>query len=514
MSGSFEIPVVVGVGDIKNPSSRPEDAIEPLGLMLQATKAAIDDTTLQSASAGKLQAAIDSISVVANWTWPYPNTPELLAGRLGCNARHMYESEHGGNAPAELLDEAARRIAYGKSQVAVVAGGEALASLAGCKQARKFPKGWTHLENATSILERPRPKGLGTTHGLSQPTQIYAMYENSFRADQGEQPSKNHEDSSKLYAEFAQIAAANPNAWRHGMPADTAEKIGTVTKKNRMICSPYPLLMNAFNIVNMSAACILTSASFARELGIPESKWIYPIGGAGTRDCAEFWKRPDFYSSRSLSLSLDKALTASALTGDDIDLFDFYSCFPIIPKLACHHLKLPLTGGQRPITLLGGLTSFGGAGNNYSLHAITEMVRQLRLGKGQYGLVLANGGVVSYHHTVCLSRNPRKDGSPYPSQNPLPRNLRDDHPPIDERAQGRAVVETYTVQYGRDGSPQIAFIVGRLQDSGHRFIANAADGATLRELSSTVNEQIGKHGWVDCEKESGRNVFSLQEHRI
>lgn len=45
-----------------------------------------------------------------------------------------------------------------------------------------------------------------------------------------------------------------------------------------------------------------------------------------------------------------------------------YRCFPIVPKLACEHLGLPITGQRKAITLLGGLTSFGGAGNNYSLH--------------------------------------------------------------------------------------------------------------------------------------------------
>jgi len=45
-----------------------------------------------------------------------------------------------------------------------------------------------------------------------------------------------------------------------------------------------PLLMNAFNMVNLAAACILTSTEHARELGIPEDRWIYALGGAGTRD--------------------------------------------------------------------------------------------------------------------------------------------------------------------------------------------------------------------------------------
>ena len=42
--------------------------------------------------------------------------------------------------------------------------------------------------------------------------------------------------------------------------------------------------MNALNNVNLAATCVLTSTYFARQLGVPESKWIYPLGGAGTQD--------------------------------------------------------------------------------------------------------------------------------------------------------------------------------------------------------------------------------------
>lgn len=47
---------------------------------------------------------------------------------------------------------------------------------------------------------------------------------------------------------------------------------------------------------------------------------------------------------------------------------NLYSCFPIVPKIACQHLGLAIESHTRPLTLLGGLTSFGGAGNNYSMH--------------------------------------------------------------------------------------------------------------------------------------------------
>lgn len=107
-----------------------------------------------------------------------------------------------------------------------------------------------------------------------------------------------------MYAGFAKVAEGNQYAWSYGAPTETAESIGTPSKKNRMICHPCmfyasrshftsltimpdTLLMNAFNNINLAAACILTSVDFARELGVPEEKWIYPLGGAGTKDSDE-----------------------------------------------------------------------------------------------------------------------------------------------------------------------------------------------------------------------------------
>ncbi|KAF3394611.1 hypothetical protein F1880_004981 [Penicillium rolfsii] len=511
---SATIPVVIGVADIKNRSNRLEDAFEPLELMLQAIAAALKDTGITTQYAQALQKSIDSISVVANWTWPYPNTPELLAKRLGCRATYLHESGHGGNAPAELIDEAARRVASGESKVAVITGGEALASLGAFQAAKKFPPpGWTHVDDTTSIWERRQKSNLASDYGLGLPVQVYPLYEAALRAHRGQSLADNHRESSELYAEYSRVASQNPIAWAHGKEPDTADTIGKITKRNRMICLPYPLLMNAFNTVNMSAACIITSLQHARKLGVPESQLIYPLGGAGTHDYEHFWERSSFHSSRSLSSCLDATLAVSNVKTEDIDLFDFYSCFPIVPKLASLHLGIPIYGGRRPTTLLGGLTSFGGAGNNYSMHAITEMVRQLRQGNGRIGLVLANGGVLSYHHAVCLSRQPRADGAPYPNRNPLPQYVSDAQPTIAEKVNGSARIETYTVQYDRDGSPLAGFVLGRQDENGSRFIAITTDGSTLKELGS-ANEQIGKSIWVDWDQETGRNTFKIPGSKI
>jgi hypothetical protein len=121
-------PVVVGVGDTINRSLRVEDAIEPLDLMLTAIKAAIQDTGTSDSMQKDLQNTVDSIDVVVPWTWPYSDLPGLLANLLNLNPKHKHTSPHGGNHPAKVFDDAAKRIALGQATVAVVTGGEALAS--------------------------------------------------------------------------------------------------------------------------------------------------------------------------------------------------------------------------------------------------------------------------------------------------------------------------------------------------------------------------------------------------
>lgn len=186
------------------------------------------------------------------------------------------------------------------------------------------------------------------------------MYEHGFRAYRGQSVSENHEESASLYANFSQVAVRNPYAWNYGHDAETIKSIGTVSKRNRIICLPCtrsllyltiivlliwvvdPLLMNAFNTVNLAAACVLTTTEYAQQLQIPEDKWIYPLSGAGYKDSdyCKFltvymkivlksdypvWERPNFFESPSISKSLDQCLSSSQVDRDEIDFYDFYS---------------------------------------------------------------------------------------------------------------------------------------------------------------------------------------------
>lgn len=69
------------------------------------------------------------------------------------------------------------------------------------------------------------------------------------------------------------------------------------------------------------------------------------------------------------------------------------------------------------------------------------MIRVIRDGKYQNGLVLANGGVLSWQHAICLSAQPRSDNSPYIMQAVLDNGERSQGPEFTDQAQGQAVVE-------------------------------------------------------------------------
>lgn len=79
---------------------------------------------------------------------------------------------------------------------------------------------------------------LGAKHRIGNPIHIYPLYENGFRALRGQSLEANHRESAEMYAQFAKVAEANEFSWRFGERAKSAEEIGAVGVRNRMICFP------------------------------------------------------------------------------------------------------------------------------------------------------------------------------------------------------------------------------------------------------------------------------------
>lgn len=70
------------------------------------------------------------------------------------------------------------------------------------------------------------------------------------------------------------------------------------------------------------------------------------------------------------------------------------------------------------------------------------MTRQIRSRKIRNGLVLANGGVLSYQHAICLSSRPRKHGTPYPDSRAASDAIaKGAAPPVTTFAEGEARIE-------------------------------------------------------------------------
>jgi hypothetical protein len=69
------------------------------------------------------------------------------------------------------------------------------------------------------------------------------------------------------------------------------------------------------------------------------------------------------------------------------------------------------------------------------------MVRRLRQGAGHNGLILANGGFLSYQHAICISTQPRGNTDTYPDSRLLQFEPSNPIPPIVSEAEGEARIE-------------------------------------------------------------------------
>ena len=79
---------------------------------------------------------------------------------------------------------------------------------------------------------------VGSQHSMGLAIHVYPMYENGLRAHTKQTQQENQKESEELYAAFDEIACNNPYSWRFGETPRDAKSIGTITKRNRMICTP------------------------------------------------------------------------------------------------------------------------------------------------------------------------------------------------------------------------------------------------------------------------------------
>jgi acetyl-CoA C-acetyltransferase len=141
----------------------------------------------------------------------------------------------------------------------------------------------------------------------------------------------------------------------------------------------------------------------------------------------------------------------------------------------------------------GGLPFFGGPGNNYSMHAIAETVARMREQPGAFGLVGANGGIMSKYSVGVYSTTP----APWaPDRSAQLQRAVAAAPQVPSRAHadGPAWIETYTVRHAFE--PRTGLVVGRLHADDSRFLAlmepenlAAAEDPIGRDIVVTSSEK-------------------------
>jgi acetyl-CoA C-acetyltransferase len=476
-----QLPVLVGLGEVVHRSAT--DAEEPAALMAAAVRAALAD-----AGAGDALLRRAVIGAVPSAAWPDGDPGRRVADLLGVDVGTLRSSMQGGDGPQLLVNVLAGRIQAGELDAAIVCGAEALSTVARHLKAGTAPP-WPAADGAARAgepLEDPRPAGTAAEEavGIIAPIMAYPLIENALRLAARRSAGEHLALISRVWSRFSLVAVDQPAAWTPR--AYTQQQIATPSAGNRQVSDPYTKLLNANLQVDQAAALILCSVQTARALGVPRERWVFLHAGARATDEWHLSARRALHRSPAISSCGDAIFSYAGVAPEDLGPVDLYSCFPAAVELAAHELGLPLDDPSRPLTCTGGLTFFGGPGNNYATHGIIAVARALRAGRpGEVGLATALGWYATKHALGLYGNAPPPRPfaalSPQPAT-PAPRAVAE---PLD----ADAVAETGTIIFDRDGTPAYGILLALLP-GGDRALAKTDDPDVL--LAMVADEVLGR----------------------
>ena len=507
MNREDSLPIIVGVGQVVDHwDGRDLDkSSSPISLITESIKRAQAD-----AGVFDLVEKIDTLAVVRAYTdslrKPFDpfgkakNFPAAVIEAASLSPKRTIYSTAGGEQPQSLVNELSEDIARGDIRMAMITGGEALATL---KTALKKQLALDWSSEADADIE---DRGTQTdfiskyemVNGMGLPPQTYAAMEQALRARLGMSKVQYLDYMGGICAGLCKTAQQNP--YSQYPQAKSAEFLATASKDNYPICDPYLKWLIAQDAVNQASTLILTSVGYAKELGIDPDQWIYLHGYSDVKEKLVS-ERPDLSKSKALELAISGAISSAGIAAGDIAYRDIYSCFPIVVHLASEVLGLDPVSDQMSMT--GGLSFFGGAGNNYSTHAIATVVEKLRQDKQAYGLVLANGGFMSKQSAGVYSAKTPQAWAEISSEalqaevdaQPECKLLNEDC---------TAVIEAYTVRHDRNGITD-AYLFARNDQGRVMAVAPADHRATMQALHKFDNP-VGQT--VNIIHREGKNILS------
>jgi acetyl-CoA C-acetyltransferase len=192
----------------------------------------------------------------------------------------------------------------------------------------------------------------------------------------------------------------------------------------------------------------------------------------------------------------------------DVDFFDLYSCFPCAANIAAMEIGLDVNNPP-PLSITGGLSYFGGPGNNYSMHAIVHAIKRLRKYPEQFGLITAMGWFLTKHAAGIYSGiEPEKPWQRTKTDALQQKIDAMGSPSLSKHPKGPATVETYTVVHESMSDGPFPVIIARL-DAGERCFATMQNDPSL--IAAMESEEfIGRKGRL-TPGSNGLNIFTLIE---
>ncbi len=446
--------------------------------MAEALEVAADD-----AGAGGLLGRLDQVRVTKG-TWGYSDPARWVAEAVGANQARSYLADVGILQTA-VMGDAAAAIASGSADVIAVVGGEA--------KYRGLRAAITGVGAPDTDQGGAEPDDFVTPHGmiisqaeidlrLVMATHHYAMIENARRYADGQTIEEHRDQVAGLWARFAQVAAANPDAWfRDGLDAAA---IATPDNGNRMLAWPYTKWHNSQWNVDQAAALIFCSAGTARALDISSDRWVFPWAAAESNHMVPVTERPELHRSPGFAHAGRALSDYLGMAPNEADHVDLYSCFPIAVRTQALELGL---GFDRDLTVTGGMTWAGGPLNNYVIQAAVKLAQVLRADSGTRGLLTSVSGMITKQGASMWSTEP--PAQPFANLDVTDAVAADLQPkPYRTGDNEQATVVSYTVIWGREG-PERAVAVGELADGARTLVVSTAPDVMA---AVTVEEFCGR----------------------
>ena len=364
-------PLLIAAAAVQQREESAGDGLEPCQLMVAALRKAAAEV-----AAPELLQRAQRIEVPRG-LWDYSDPARLVAEAVGAGRAQTVLADFG-ILQQTLINRACNSICAGEAEVVLITGAETkYRALLGQREGVEISAtGQTGVEPDVTL--RPVAElwsEVETAAGLGMPVGYYAILDSALRHAQGLGVEEHRRQIAQMYAQFSEIAASNPDAWSRQPVAADFIRLGS--PKNRMLAFSYTKLHNSQWNVDQGAGMIFCSVAVARELGIDQKYWVFPLAGTESNAMSVVAARRELDRCHGFRLAGQRVLELAGKTTADIDRMELYSCFPLAIRAQIRELGLP---AELPVSVTGAMTFGGGPLNNFVLQATVKMAHILRRG--------------------------------------------------------------------------------------------------------------------------------------